>query len=100
IRDDLVTGVQTCALPILIAALDPWIAFGCANSSPESSLAQKQGTEYQLTHFIGSSREIKLPAKPALTLTLVSPERVAGFAGVNRSEERRVGKGRGSARAT
>src|SRR5882724_10766403 len=68
----------------LITALDPGICFGCANSSPESPPAQKQGIEYQLTHFIGASREIKLPAKPALTLALVSPERVAGFAGVNR----------------
>jgi len=68
----------------LITALDPGICFGCANSSPEPPPAQKQGVEYQLTHFIGASREIKLPAKPALTLTLVSPERVAGFAGVNR----------------
>jgi heat shock protein HslJ len=68
----------------LVAALDPGISFGCTNSSPEPLLAQKQGTEYQLTRFIGSSQEIKLPAKPALTLTLVSPERVAGFAGVNR----------------
>jgi len=68
----------------MIAALDPGIALGCVNSSTESSLSQKQGTEYQLTEFIDSSREIKLPARPVLTLTLVSPERVAGFGGVNR----------------
>ena len=72
----------------LIAAVNPWIAFGCANSSPESSLAQKQGTEYQLTQFTDSSREIKLPAKRALTLTLVSDVPVDGFWSVTVYDER------------
>ena len=50
----------------------------------ELALLRKQATEYKLARFTYEGRDVKLPEKPALTVTLIAPERVAGFAGVNR----------------
>lgn len=59
------------------------MSIAAGQSYLELSLAQKQSVEYKLTRFVNEGREVKLPGNPALTLTIVAPGRVAGFAGVN-----------------
>src|SRR5258708_10364911 len=76
IRDDLVTGVQTCALPILIGS--------ARHIFPARSL--KPGRH---------SAASKTPYKPTAELKLSSIRRQLRplpSGGRNRSEERRVGK--------
>src|SRR5207244_10469965 len=80
IRDDLVTGVQTCALPILLKTMcrktvsmdttTPWISCSCASGL---SWAGTKGLELRGVVGVGGSA-------PAWTNGMI------------RSEERRVGK--------
>src|SRR5438552_850501 len=67
IRDDLVTGVQTCALPI------------CANQSTlrRTGLVEKHAPAARVQRFVGHVVSKQLPSCRAT---------------VSRSEERRVGK--------
>src|SRR5258708_11616626 len=70
IRDDLVTGVQTCALPI-----------SCINSS---------GVITTMWMFLG--QQVKCGWTDSKGKWHLPPERDALFGGPARSEERRVGK--------
>src|SRR5258708_22828292 len=73
IRDDLVTGVQTCALPILeIKALD--------HSPAEETSAIKPSVNSVAGKTAGPGESFPLPGS------------VQDSAGKDRSEERRVGK--------
>src|SRR5207244_10623492 len=90
IRDDLVTGVQTCALPISRAPR--WSA--ATGAQIESSPVVADGVVY-----IGS-RDSKLYAFKAMTGALLWSAPTGGEIQVSspavasgRSEERRVGKG-------
>src|SRR5205823_6856082 len=87
IRDKLVTGVQTCALPILIAATassnTPSLQTdsSCRSRSPSMCTTQaKYGDGLNLSSFFGSSSA--LVHRKTNFLRLIS----------SRSEERRVGK--------
>src|SRR5258708_30043500 len=73
IRDDLVTGVQTCALPILVGDVD-------RNSSSTSPTIQS---------MILDSASMA-DSTSSMTLTLSSSSNTSGYS--SRSEERRVGK--------
>src|SRR5437879_13734382 len=67
IRDTSVTGVQTCALPILTATESSWI-------------------------FFTISRGVAAGARKPYQAVMSKPGRVSATAGTSRSEERRVGK--------
>src|SRR5207244_6030113 len=92
IRDDLVTGVQTCALPIFIGEdlpeahnrvdLDPALADGHGIPAPRVTYALSENSGRMLDHGIARAREA-LAAAGARAVD-VNP----------RSEERRVGKER------
>src|SRR5687767_15608146 len=69
IRDKLVTGVQTCALPILAVPSRP--------AAQAADLSTMQASARQLPSRVSNSQR-----RP----------RVAGATGKGRSEERRVGK--------
>src|SRR5207244_8224252 len=92
IRDDLVTGVQTCALPIFQEALDPL--------RPLPAYPGGQG-EFTLRQTHHSSRRSVLAEQPLRELASDSGEgrdKVClllreALAPWRRSEERRVGKG-------
>src|SRR5207244_9143141 len=74
IRDDLVTGVQTCALPIF---------------RPGTNLSECLGEAVRLSGFNLQSSDIL-----AVTQKIVSKAegRMVDLRGIVRSEERRVGK--------
>src|SRR5258708_13719518 len=80
IRDDLVTGVQTCALPIL---LDPALSSGPVVNPPATSTAAFQIMNASVT--IGGS--LMIQPTSAITYGVI-----ISSAYVQRSEERRVGK--------
>src|SRR5207244_10281635 len=75
IRDDLVTGVQTCALPIFYA------------EHPFTNVAKK----YLVPNF--GSRTVSMLDATEPTVMATMPGDMESF---GRSEERRVGKGGGS----
>src|SRR5206468_7567429 len=80
IRDLIVTGVQTCALPIFrLAALD--LGLGGEDD------AVAQGGQGDLLHVVGDGE------RPALQRRGGAGAAEDGDAGAGRSEERRVGKG-------
>src|SRR5207244_9140578 len=88
IRDDLVTGVQTCALPICFVFWQPGtdlVANGESSSIPSAVSEVLNST----TQFMGS-----FTSSPVTTID-AQPSGVAQLSGrgvvVDRSEERRVG---------
>src|SRR5207244_6666152 len=86
IRDDLVTGVQTCALPI-------WGTGG--HVIPALAIAQELQKLYQAeVLFIGTARglENKLVPPTGFPLRLVEVGALNRVSLGTRSEERRVGK--------
>src|SRR5438552_13530412 len=79
IRDDLVTGVQTCALPILVCRW--WPVFGCVVCVP----AGPQATITPSAVLLTDATWYGVPCQtPTTSMSL-------GIPGM-RSEERRVGK--------
>src|SRR5207247_8048516 len=91
IRDPLVTGVQTCALPIygrvfLTVKLVAWITFlGGIHHHLDQTLANHWGTEADGHKLVYLSLNFRVKAhelKVASAMAALS----------NRSEERRVGK--------
>src|SRR5206468_7295231 len=93
IRDLIVTGVQTCALPIFPPSLDA--TAGCAGPPPLARPVQPRAAQSRcdrevklmahasFARFIASAAD----ARPEAPELLFKPDRP-------RSEERRVGKGR------
>src|SRR5207244_10191486 len=84
IRDDLVTGVQTCALPI---------SCGCVRSQNSRSVFTiwkngRRSEQDEVTH--NAPGEPGAPAAEAGRIYGDGRDRVSGC--TNRSEERRVGK--------
>src|SRR5207244_8608868 len=95
IRDDLVTGVQTCALPILRR-------FGLLNGLSQTLLKLTapgvpdiyQGNE--IWEFSLVDPDNRRPVDYGRRRALLAEVRSGGVAPRTRSEERRVGKGGGS----
>src|SRR5258708_15599706 len=78
IRDDLVTGVQTCALPISIVGMAAHLENKGFGALDMAGLAQKGGAVWS---------HLQIAAKPDDIRTVR-----LGLGGAKRSEERRVGK--------
>src|SRR5205823_12058807 len=98
IRDKLVTGVQTCALPILAAYPGAEIALREFENGPpiDAPIALRiEGTSLDTLHAIAARVERVLKATPG-TQYVTNPVRVARTD--LRSEERRVGNERGCRR--
>src|SRR5699024_11593241 len=85
IRDRNVTGVQTCALPILIYPIADSLSRSF-DSHPEDKSRSKIGTF--LITCIGNVNDITA----ALFMTAYTGNLLAVKLAANRSEERRVGK--------
>src|SRR5207244_7162139 len=93
-RDDLVTGVQTCALPISVCSITHGAILlagagterGCAEALPSANTASVIAEKQSSTPI--KTRSLKNP--PSLRLWRTSLR--ADFFFI-RSEERRVGKG-------
>src|SRR5205823_7073407 len=87
IRDKLVTGVQTCALPICNSCIEP---IGLVPAPKEVSdlnyVAGTAGKEVQVLHGPGENAGADSPKPP-------TKRTGGGYVALNlRSEERRVGK--------
>src|SRR5207244_8625083 len=87
IRDDLVTGVQTCALPISLR-LDQLEDYGAFLRAP------MPGPLYRMHGAVTGAYDIaNVEVTNRVVLTNKMPASlVRGFGGPQRSEERRVGK--------
>src|SRR5207244_8748977 len=91
IRDDLVTGVQTCALPIL-----------CPNTRQRQRRSWRQARPVRTRNRLFLTRGNDEPAPQTTDLSIDDSAGVRYPCNVkicskrNRSEERRVGKGRRS----
>src|SRR5207244_9189908 len=83
IRDDLVTGVQTCALPILHEAHD--LAALAPNVVVKIPMTSEGLVAVRKLHKEGIKTNVTLVFSPNQAL-------LAAKAGAGRSEERRVGK--------
>src|SRR5207244_9104315 len=79
IRDDLVTGVQTCALPICPALLPPWLRTTISTFAVSTSII-----------FPLPSSPHCAPTKIVLAIAIGNGQKI--FPMHPRSEERRVGK--------
>src|SRR5205823_11613063 len=92
IRDKLVTGVQTCALPISAAALSAAGAGETHAAKPkiESLEAYRAGGGYGLLAECRGGRR-----KAEDLIALMEKAGLRGLGGAGRSEERRVGKSGG-----
>src|SRR5207248_6160309 len=88
IRDRTVTGVQTCALPILQSGVG-WGARRDVQPSPESSQCQVARAERER---LGGDPGRLDRAEPELVEHVEEPWEVWGGQALLRSEERRVGK--------
>src|SRR5207244_7707460 len=93
IRDDLVTGVQTCALPIFDVATTQ------NAGQPQIHAEAPNNTVYQW--HLGDKAKVDAAfaaAKHVTKIDLVNnrliPNAIEPRAAIGRSEERRVGKGR------
>src|SRR5207244_6332276 len=75
IRVDLVTGVQTCALPILPRSLRPWFSI-----------------YFLIAASFSPTVETKYPTLQMLPSRYISRMNLNRFFSIARSEERRVGK--------
>src|SRR5205823_7542314 len=83
IRDKLVTGVQTCALPILVRFRWPAAEINFDSASSRSGLSMvKRVAPFRTSSPALAKSAMILPGKGANTSTDIS----------RRSEERRVGK--------
>src|SRR5207244_7911291 len=90
IRDDLVTGVQTCALPISIAGVLV-SAFWNRNATVRFGAVVRKYLRYRRALVRTCS---KLPLA-RVTDPMIAVEGALLIATADRSEERRVGRGRG-----
>src|SRR5207244_7949948 len=93
IRDDLVTGVQTCALPILRNTLREVIREN--GLSPEKLMQDWETIERGIHTWLRSGHLNNIVVeffKPGASVASARWEFPIGYAG-SRSEERRVGKG-------
>src|SRR3989440_6496607 len=79
IRDLIVTGVQTCALPIWIGTPAPATAASINGASRPISTSPRAERS---TALLSGEKSCPLPSPPAMRTSFASP----------RSEERRVGK--------
>src|SRR5207244_6813277 len=91
IRDDLVTGVQTCALPILVGNNPLVSVLGGLGDNPAYRLNQRRKQSKKL--IVIDPRRTETAAKADLHL---QPRPAQDAAILARSEERRVGRRRGS----
>src|SRR5207244_10606956 len=94
IRDDLVTGVQTCALPISLVnngAKDvfAYITHGVLSGGAAARIANSRLKELVITDSIQATEAVS-SAKNIRVLSIASLIAEA----IGRSEERRVGKAR------
>src|SRR5207244_5073022 len=85
IRDDLVTGVQTCALPIL--AFLPCAHFGSMGLSHGLFTGKKHAT----IRTPPSARAVRLWARIHARTRLLTCQAALSHTSKSRSEERRVG---------
>src|SRR5206468_7170023 len=96
IRDLIVTGVQTCALPIFAAGL-----MRANRSDEEINSAMEEAGLRELPQLEKRTGYLAMLGNLATLAGLLGTitgliKAFAGVAGVDRSEERRVGKGCGS----
>src|SRR5207245_3487471 len=93
IRDATVTGVQTCALPISQRLAFDYRVTNTSFAGP--TMFQRGDT----TYFNQRGEPVAKQRSTAIRYLVENAERLAAFAGQERSEERRVGKEGGSRRA-
>src|SRR5207244_9195024 len=94
IRDDLVTGVQTCALPISGSSIMPGKVNPTQSEAMTMLCAQVFGNDVAI-NFGGASGNFELNVyKPLLAHNFLQSTRLIADGCDSRSEERRVGKER------
>src|SRR5258708_32060157 len=91
IRDDLVTGVQTCALPILCSFFAA-VRFSISIARSKSALATIEGREKMDSTSQWQALKVALQREAEDIFYSAGEVVVVESSGISRSEERRVGK--------
>src|SRR5207244_9958520 len=97
IRDDLVTGVQTCALPIFLEAQAQAGAREQRRADRDDAFARPGGRVDLIEQVLDADEDLSVLAERARQHEVHVARLARRRADVLRSEERRVGKGRTAA---